>query len=398
MAQLKAGAAKRSINPTDSCNLGGYSKTDNILVSFIFHRKSTGIHDDIYARSLALQVDGETVVMTALDLLVALENDITAIRKRAVEKLGRSDIHLLVGSVHNHAAPDTSGAYGGVPREYRQFLYDRASDAIVEAVRNLQPARIGFADTTVEGILGNNLDPKGNVTDPYLPVMRLTDLQERGIATLVNFPCHVNILDGRNTLVSADFAHYVMSMLESHLGGMGIYFNGAVGDMYPLQVLKEAAPDEDLRTFDQCKLFGETIAAAAIDAIKPATMSEEVDLAIRKATVDLPIGNWRLWLARWLRIIPPRTLYNRKVRTESWGIRLNDAQIVTIPGQILVELGFRLRARMTTRYKFILGCTNDDLVYIVPPEKFESLRGKEEGMINLGPNTWPVLAEAIPTF
>ena len=80
------------------------------------------------------------------------------------------------------------------------------------------------------------------------------------------------------------------------------------------------------------------------------------------------------------------------------GDRLNEAQIVTIPGQILVELGFDLRERMTTRYKFIFGCTNDDLVYIVPPELFGSLRGKEEGIINLGPQTWPVLAEAIPTF
>jgi len=398
MAQLRAGAGKRSISPTNFCNLAGYSKTDNILLSFLFHRKSTGVHDDIYARSLALQVGNETIVMTSLDLLVALENDITAIRERAIGKLGRNDVHLLVGSVHNHAAPDTSGAYGGVPKEYNQLVYDGASDAIAEAVRNLQPAQIGCADTTVEGILANNLDRERNITDPYLPIMRLTDQQERGIATLVNFPCHVNILDGRNTLVSADFVHYMLAMLEDQLGGMGIYFNGAVGDMYPVQVFREAAPGEDLRAFEECKGFGETVAAAAIDAIRSAAMTNEVDLTIKKTTVDLPIGNWRLWFARWLKIIPPRTLYNRKVRTESWGIRLNDAQIVTIPGQILVELGFDLRERMTTRYKFIFGCTNDDLVYIVPPELLGSLRGKEEGIINLGPQTWPLLAEAIPTF
>ena len=149
MPTLKAGAAKRIITPRGNLFLAGYGQ---VFLPW-GHRKSTGVHDDIYARCLALSDGQTTLAFVALDFISIYQSDMEIIRARALEKLGRQDVMVAVGTIHNHSAPDTSGAYGGVPRSYKELVREQASDAVVEAVQGLAPARIGFASTKVEGTI-----------------------------------------------------------------------------------------------------------------------------------------------------------------------------------------------------------------------------------------------------
>jgi len=102
-----------------------------------------------------------------------------------------------------------------------------------------------------------------------------------------------------------------------------------------------------------------------------------------------------LKIARLLRVIP-RKLYNGCARSETWVVDINDAQIVTLPGQFFCRLGLDLKEQMKGTHKFLFGLTCDDLVYVLPPDEWDPNREGEEEALSLGIKTWPTIKEQLP--
>ncbi|MDP2949909.1 MAG: hypothetical protein Q8P22_10275 [Chloroflexota bacterium] len=391
MPKLMAGAAKAIITPDRNVYLAGYG---TVFLPW-GHRKSTGVHDDIYARCLALADGQTTLAFVALDFISIYQSDMEAIRARALEKLGRQDVMVAVGTVHNHSAPDTTGAYGGVPRRYKQLIHERASDVVVEAVQGLVPARIGFASTKVEGIIKNVRQPEGGLVDEGVEVM-LVEAEAGGtIAVLVNCSCHVDVLGKRNTLVTADFPAYLRRDIERERGGTAILFVGAQGDLYPRQAIEDPEDEKGLRTYEEAEKLGSSIARAVLGTLAGVKTASDVALAVRVSYPELPVENRLFKILRLLRILR-RPLHDGKARSETWVVDINDAQVVTLPGQFFCKLGQELKAQMKGTYKFLFGLTCDDIVYVVPPDEWDPKRKAEEEFLSLGVNTWPAFQEQLP--
>ena len=391
MPTLKAGAAKRIITPRGNLFLAGYGP---VFLPW-GHRKSTGVHDDIYARCLALSDDQTTLAFVALDFISFSQSDMEAIRTRAQEKLGRQDVMVAVGTIHTHSSPDTTGAYGGVPRKYKELVREQASDAVVEAVQGLVPARIGFASAVVPDTVRNVRDPEHGLVDESVEVM-LVEAEAGGtIAVLVNSACHVDVLGSRNFLITADFPAYLRRDLERERGGTAIFFVGAQGDLYPRQSIEDRHDEKGLRTYEEAEKLGSAIAKASLEALASAKTTSDVNLAVRVSYPELPIENRLFKILRLLRILR-RPTYNGMVRAETWVVDINDAQIVTLPGQFFCKLGQEIKAQMKGTYKFLFGLTCDDLVYIVPPDEWDPKRKSEEEFLSLGVNTWPRFREQMP--
>jgi len=393
MAKLMAGAAKRIITPEMNLRLAGYGA--------IFrpgpwgHRVASGVHDDIFARCLALGDGEKTLAFVVLDLVSLLQVDMEAIRERVREKTGREGLMVAVGTTHNHSAPDVVGAYGGVPKRYKRLIHERASDAVAEAVGDMAPARIGFATTRVEGIVRNNRDPEAGPLDEEAAVMLVEGKDGGTLAVLVNFACHVDVLGRRNTLVTADFPAYLRRDLERERGGTAIFFNGAQGDVYPRQAVEDRDDEKGLRTFEEAEAVGSAIAKAALGALAKAKLTSDVKIDVQVSYPEVPVANRRLKLARLIRLIP-RKLYKGRARSEMWVVKINDAQIVTLPGQFFSRLGLELKEQMKGTYKFLFGLTCDDLVYVLPPDEWDPKRNGEEEPLSLGINTWPAIKEQLP--
>ncbi len=397
MAKLTAGAAKTVLTPERNLHLGGYSVTNNLILMRFRHRTATGVHDDIRARCLALSDGEKLLALVALDLIGLFHPDVEEIRAQAREKTGREDLMVVVASTHAHSGPDMYGAYGGVPRKYKKLIHERASQAVAEAVQRMVPARIGFASTRVEGIIMNHRQPEEGPVDNEVGVMLLESEDGKTIATLVNASCHADVLGKHNTLVSADFPAYLCRDLERERGGTALFFNGAQGDMYPRQTIEDRDDEKGLRTFEEAEAVGSAIARVALDAFKKVKLSDDVSLGVRQADIDLPVENLTLKILRWTRVFK-RKLYSGMARTEAWVIDINDAQIVTLPGQFFVKLGLELKAEMKGKYKFVFGLANDEIVYVLPPDDWDPSRRGEEEMVSLGVNTWPLLKEQLPFF
>jgi len=392
MPTLKAGAAKRAITPQGNLFLAGYGP---VFLPW-GHRKSTGVHDDIYARCLALSDEQTTLAFVALDFISFDHSEMEAIRARAQEKLGRRDVMVAVGTIHTHSSPDTTGAYGGVPRKYKELVREQASDAVVEAVQGLVPARIGFASAEVPDTVRNVRDPENGPVDEGIEVMLLEAEAGGTIAVLVNSACHVDVLGGRNSLITADFPAYLRRDLERERGGTAILFVGAQGDLYPRQSIEDHDDDKGLRTYEEAEKLGSAIAKAALDALANVKTTGDVSLAVRVSYPELPIENRMFKILRLLRILK-RPVHNGMVLSETWVVDIgDDAQIVTLPGQFFCKSGQEIKAQMKGTHKFLFGLTCDDLVYIVPPDEWDPKRKREEEFLSLGINTWPRFREQMP--
>jgi hypothetical protein len=55
-------------------------------------------------------------------------------------------------------------------------------------------------------------------------------------------------------------------------------------------------------------------------------------------------------------------------------INLANAQILTIPGEALPNIGFYLKRKMKGQHNLLFGLTNDAFGYILTPEDFQSFK------------------------
>lgn len=424
-AGLRAGAAQTVITPDLDNGRSVY------LAGFGHDRLATGKHDDLTVRCLALGAGRQTTVFCAVDLIGLFYEDVLAIRERFAPS-APPGVFLIVAATHTHAGPDTLGLYGprplmsGVDQQYLHSVEDRVAATAMQAVRNMQPARIAFGrdDHPLLALL-QGVDRPPIVKDPFLFAMRVSARSTgRTIATLVNWSDHPEVLGRKNTEFTADYPHWVRAYMEQQFGGIALFFSGAIGKVSPLgqvwlQDPATGAPAED-GTWLKAELLGIEVGRLAERALKNGSQVEIDAVSIRRQTVDVPIENqlFRAAVAAGV-FADRRPLYTdgradagmetrdvpgvgriqvatgHDIRTEVDFVQLRSgnstvAEIATVPGEIYPELvnggvtrypgadfpdasiESALRGEFSARYQFILGLGNDEIGYLIPKAEWDS--------------------------
>ena len=422
---LRAGAAKAVITPdvhAARVYIAGYGQ----------NRVATGVHDDLYARCLALGAGDQTLVVCAADLIGLFYDDVLKIRER-VKAQAPEVMHLIVASTHDHEGPDTLGLWGpgplqsGIDEKYMAWLRERIAQTALEAVRSMQPARLtlGRDDHPLLALLQSDSRPP-YVKDPYLFVMHLvTPSGGQPIANLINWSDHPETLGGKNTEITADYPHWLCQYVEAHLGGMAIFLNGSIGGLLSTNGSSVALQDPDTgnvaadNTWRKAELFGITLGQLAERAEKGGEEVSVDSIAFRGTTIFSPLRNDHFRAACAAGVFGGRKpLYThgqldpavvekevpgmgmlkystgQDVRTEVSYIRLLTgghavAEMVTVPGEIYPELvngGITrypgadypdapfepaIREHLKSKYQFIFGLANDELGYIIPKAEYD---------------------------
>ena len=422
--QLRAGAAKTVVTPD-------VHKNKVYIAGFGHNRIATGIHDDLYARCLALAAGGQTLVLCSVDVIGLFYDDVLKIRDQ-VKAQAPGVSHLIVASTHVHEGPDTLGLWGpdplhtGINENYLDSLGRKIAATAVRAANSIEPARVELSrdDHPQLGML-QSVDRPPIIKDPYLFVMRLTSVKAGGpIAVLVNWSDHPETLGGENTEITADYPHWLCQYVENHVGGTALFFNGSIGKVSTLgnQV---ALPDPDTgeiakdHTWRKAELVGTTVGQLVERALKSSETAAVSSFLIRKSTLFVPLENDHFRVAEAAGIFCGRKpLYTdgkvdgstvQQELTDKGNIRLSTghdlqtevdyvqirtsegavAEIVTIPGEIYPELtnggitrypgadypeaAFEpiLRGHLKSRYQFIFGLGNDELGYLIPKAEWD---------------------------
>jgi len=425
-AALQAGAAKATITPDVKAGKVYMAGFDN-------NRVATGVHDDLYVRCLALRAGHQTLALCEADVIGLFYDDVLKVRGK-VKSQAPEVTEVIVGASHDHEGPDTMGLWGptafvsGLEDKYMDWLDERIASTALQAVHSLQDARLTLArdDHPLLALLQSDSRPP-YVKDPYLFVMQLKPLAgDRPIATLVNWSDHPETLGGHNTLITADYPHWLCQYVEDHDGGTAVFFQGSIGGL--LSTLGEDVALQDPETgkvakdgtWRKAELFGNTVGELVTRTLKNGQDAWVDSLVVRKAVIFAPLDNDHFRAAGALNIYKGRKplytdgkvdgataekifpglgklKYNtgHDLQTELDYIQLLSngdvmAEIATVPGEIYPELvngGITrypgadfpdapfeptLRAHMRSRYQFIFGLANDELGYIIPKAEWDN--------------------------
>jgi neutral ceramidase len=145
------------------------------------------------------------------------------------------------------------------------FLIETVAKTVDEAASKLQPALVGFAKTTIEGVAKNYRIEQ--ILDTEATVMQFRSKADgKVIATLTNFACHPEVMN--NDQLTSDFCHWYYQTVERAVGGVAIFANGALGGMISPAPGDPNAPKG--RDWARAERFGTTIANRALEAIAKA--------------------------------------------------------------------------------------------------------------------------------
>ncbi len=242
---------------------------------------STGTHDPIMARAVLLD-DGETkAVIISCDLLGFEVPRADEIRSRITETIGIETSNVLLACTHTHSGP-ASLATGGP-------WLDEAGEKIVNLVSGLaatlKPAHLSYGTTRVSGI-GYNRESEQHPIDETLGVIGINGDDGKAIATIINYATHAVILGPENLEYSTDFPGAAACHLARLRGGVGMYLQGACGDVDPA-VYRDRGWGTG--TFGDVDEIGQKLADAAVAALVDAPAAEEVKIRSVAKVVDVPL-------------------------------------------------------------------------------------------------------------
>jgi hypothetical protein len=433
---LRVGFAQSDVTP----ELG---KKPVWLAGFGKGRKATRVHDPIMARALVLAAEKEKIALVAVDVVGLFHETAERVREQLP-----GFTYVLVSSTHNHEGPDTLGLWGpnlfqsGLDHDYLR----RVEAGIVTAVRQADAAR-----EPVQARIGTARAPEllHDGREPYvkhdeLVALRFIGAGGKDVGLLVQWNCHPETLDSKNTEVSADFVAATVAHLHKRFHCPVVYLTGTVGGLMTslhVEVKNDAGTPLADGTFAKTERYGQLVGQLAEKALASSQPISLTPLHAKTRHVYLPLDNTFYQMARKLGVLQRRAylwtgdphraepadekaLGTQKlcVRTEVGYLRLGALEVAAIPGEIYPELVLgkvqdpadpaadfpqaavepSLYAQLKGPHRMMIGLANDEIGYILPKRQWDEKppycygrKKAQYGEVNsLGPETGPLVCEA----
>lgn len=415
------------------------------LAGFGQNRVALGVHDDLWAVACVMEDGDRRVALVVLDAIGLFHDEVVRVRQ-AVPTAWDLD-YVVLCSTHNHSAPDLMGLWGprlwrsGVDPAYLARVREAGVAALGQAVAGLTPARMVSFTVTCS--------PEGLLTDTRPPVVYDADLQvvlfvaadsDQILGSIVNWGNHPETPWSGNRQITADYCGFLREALErgvqvegrevlAPVGGVHVFVNGAVGGLMttsPGVTVEEPWTGRKLRepSHEKSRALGHVLAARLAPVMRQMASSAgpEVSVSVWARTIEVPVRNWRYWLAGWLGVLDRGYVRWPRVRSEVALIGVGDAAMVCVPGELYPEIANGgvespagadypgeplevppLRQLMPGRVKLVLGLANDELGYLIPKTQWDEKppytygRGRPPyGEVNsCGPETAAVVYRAL---
>jgi hypothetical protein len=391
--ELNVGAAVRVITPNPLLPVSGGMGAPNPA-----HEKK----GDITARAIVFQNGGVSVAVVALDLI----GFPSVLGDRVRSQVSRIPAdHILIGSTHTHSAPDCyafpdgKGGHTG-DLKYMDFVCNRAAEALNEAIDRLEPASIKIATGEAQGKIAYNYYAP-DLYDRRMSVIQAISPQGKTIATLVNYAVHPEVLGNDVGILSPDLVGPLCEKLEQTAGGMALFMNSAQGGMVTADNRNLEQPRDpqrgywnDARSWEECLRIGHLMASEALRILKDAPIQKVPGLFCDSISVRFPVESERMWAV--VTGSPLKYPHNddHSVNARINLVNLGDAQILSIPGEALPNIGFYLKRKMHGKHNLLFGLTNEAFGYILTKVDFHSFpRYDYVSRTSLGEMTGEILIE-----
>ena len=374
---IMVGAAKRILTPNPLLPISGGIGTPNPV------KENKG---DLFVRAMVIE-KGETIfAIVSVDFLGW--TSILGNRSRAQIK-GIPPENILIGATHTHSAPDPYGFPDMNGKTFADIKYldgcvQQIADAVNEAIANKQPASLKIAmDEAVGKIAYNYYAPA--LYDPRCGVIQAlaTSGPRMGqpIVTLVNYAVHPEVLGNKQGILSPDLCGPLYSKIEKETGGMALFMNGAIGGMVTadtrLEYGKEGQGQKEDNSWEECIRIGELLASESLRIIQKAPVLDNPAVFIASRPLTFPVESDIMRFIIQKSSMKYESFADNKVTTQLNLINIGPAQILTVPGEAMPNVGYYVKRNMNTTMPFLFGLTNDAFGYMLAKVDYQSFKRYE---------------------
>lgn len=361
MPELRVGVGKATITPDVGCELAGYG-SGNI---------STGVHDDLHVRALALEMDGSRCLLACFDILGFDRAYVLQMAEACEVASGVPSDHVVLTASHTHSGPHVRSVHGHpIDAAYVDRLVSRTAEAAARAFEALRPADLRVTSRPVRESINRrviledgsyhywpslrHLTPNAiGPVDDELGVLAFDDPDSgERIATLANYTAHPLCVGNSSMEITADYPAHIVSTLEERVGGTALFSNGACGDIHPLG---------SRHGFGRAMMMGEHLGKVAAEASGSADKREVESIAICRQEVTFPLRPEAVGEDSKYH---PRYRGQTEVSSEIVVLALGDVAFVGSPGELLVGPGLAIKWSSPFYRTYILYNSTDYLGYI----------------------------------
>ncbi len=353
------------------------------------------LHDPLFARAMVLEHDGAHVAMCIVDLCAISEETVQSVRERVAAQTAIRRDQVFIAATHTHSAP-----FDLDERCWPSGLHSLIAQAIIDAHRRAQPARIGAGWGFLLGHAINRRRFEDPV-DPAVFVLRVDGTDGRPLGALYSFACHPVVLGPDSREISADWPATASRLIEQRLGGaVTIFAQGSCGDVNPLtaSVLERLAREPGVGsgsgnryygpppagregfdigdrtggTFAEAAVLGSALAEEATRVHRGVTTAEVVRLWTRQLAVA-PGGNPAAEIGPLGTHLFPRAAPGDPLEIMLIGIDGPGVVLIGQPGEVFGETGVGLRRDLRSlgiAHPFVTGYANGWRAYLPPPSAY----------------------------
>ena len=407
---LKAGSATANITPPLGTRIPGGFRP----------RYAENVDDELFAKAVVIDNGTTRIAIVTCDLIAIPEKVADAAKARIADRCDIPPAHVMINATHTHTAVAIADLLGvDEDTEYTEWVPLKIADAVELAVWRRKPARVGFASVDEERITFNRrwhmrdgtvrfnpgiehpdlVKPTGTI-DPEVAMMFVGATDDgTPIAAVANFSLHYIGTDNSNALSADYFGHFDRCM-RHYLGDtcISLLWNAASGqinntdfsgqtkwtasghrqavkmanvlaghfivekqlmemhetldlsgDLATLTFQRKEITAEDLKIAEQVL----SVPQGTYDAYETGPFSWVVGERIPQALVDVYARECQR-LAK----LPAQMTAPVQV------IRLGEAAIVALPGEVFVETGMNIKSKSDAKPTFLVSLANGYIGYI----------------------------------
>ena len=406
---LKAGSATANITPPLGTRIPGGFRP----------RYAENVDDELFAKALVIDNGTTRIAIVTCDLIAIPEKVGDAAKARIADRCDIPAAHVMVNATHTHTAVAIADLLGvDEDTDYTEWVSLKIADAVELAVWRLQPARVGFASVDEERITFNRrwhmkdgtvrfnpgvnnpdlVKPTGTI-DPELAMMFVEADDGTPLSAVANFSLHYIGTDNGSAL-SADYFGHFDRLMRHYLGDtcVSLLWNAASGQINntdfsgrtkwtasghqqavkmanvvaghfitEMQLMEmhdtlDLSGDLDTLTFQRKRITDEDLKVAeqllsvpqvTDDAYATGPFSWVVGQPIPTALVDV-------YARECQRLAKLPTQMTAPVQV----IRLGEAAIVALPGEVFVETGMNIKSKSSANPTFLVSLANGYIGYI----------------------------------
>lgn len=374
---FRASVAKVNITPESPQWLLGYGP-----------RKSSGVHDSIYHRIVAMDDGINKFVLVSSDICVLSPSEYDRIATKIENKYGVGPLNFWWTVTHTHSAPEVGPP--GLPAvfmgdryqheansEYTAQVTEKLLKGISQALENLEPARLGVGwgfsraninrrAINIDGKASLGMNPDGAV-DRRIGLLRLDREDGNTLALISNYAIHGTVLGGENLKISGDAPGIVSEYVEDKIGAPVLFINGAAGNIAPIYSTYPTPGSGHLKQFRV--LLGDKILEANQKIL---STTNKVRLNAGATVVETPRKPGLGWPADLANYTRTTNDGKKMVRLPIRFLNINDDLVIwSAPLELFNEISNEIRNRSPFPFTFYFGYTNGWLGYLPTASAWE---------------------------